>query len=459
MGNPFVVAKFGGTSVKDFEAIERSANIVLSQPNTRVVVVSAQAGVTNRLVQIAKASLSASPVESLIQEIRDIVEPILNQLDQADCTDKVTRFLDDLNILANMLSRAYSQQLSDELLSFGERISSQLMVAMLKRLGANSEFVSSTDLIRTDSNYGYAKPQIESTQSQVEQNLVPLLESNIVVTEGFLGANREGVRTTLGRGGSDYSAAILAEALEAQALMIWTDVAGIYETDPRIVPSAKPIELISFNEAAELATFGAKVLHPASLWPAVRQNIDVFVGSSRNPEQKGTWIKASVEGEVPIVRALALRQNQTLLTVKSLQMLHAQGFLANIFSILAKHEISVDLVTTSEVSVALTLDSTASQSLGDALLTDEVIKELEGIGNTRVTVETGLSLVGVIGNGLDGRSGIGAQLFTSLDDINIRLICHGASSNNVCFLVDEAQAADAIASVYHTFFEKAEVLS
>ena len=192
------------------------------------------------------------------------------------------------------------------------------------------------------------------------------------MTQGFIGSDEAGQTTTLGRGGSDYSAALLAEALKASAVEIWTDVAGIYTTDPRLAPNAHPIAEISFNEAAEMATFGAKVLHPATILPAVRQQIQVFVGSSKEPEKGGTWIRHQVE-DAPVFRAVALRRDQTLLNLHSLQMLHAQGFLAETFATLARHKISVDLITTSEVNVSLTLDKTGSDSSGQGLLSEALL--------------------------------------------------------------------------------------
>ena len=225
---------------------------------------------------------------------------------------------------------------------------------------------------------------------------------------------------------------------------------GIYTTDPRLVKEAHVIPEITFSEAAEMATFGAKVLHPATIFPAVRRNIPVFVGSSRDPESGGTWVRSQTSTK-PTFRAVALRRDQILLTLKSPNMIGACGFLANIFSILAKYGISVDLITTSEVSVAITLDHTGSQSSGKSVLSDRLLAELKSICSVRVTEN--LALIALIGNGMSQVSGTGAAVFSSIMNVNIRMICYGASSHNLCFLVDQDQAEQAIAELHHHLLE------
>ena len=222
---------------------------------------------------------------------------------------------------------------------------------------------------------------------------------------------------------------------------------GIFTTDPRITDQARAIKEISFGEAAEMATFGAKILHPATLIPAMRCNIPVFVGSSKEPEKGGTQIKQKVESN-PTYRSIALRREQTLVTVKSPAMLHASGFLAKVFTVLAKHELSVDLITTSEISVALTFDNPSGST--QSLITNTVVAELEQL--CEVSVEHGLSLVAVIGNGLTCAKGIGQSIFETINDINIRLICHGASANNICFLVAEADANSVVEKLHNSLF-------
>jgi aspartate kinase len=301
--------------------------------------------------------------------------------------------------------------------------------------------------MKTNSLYGKAVVNVEQLREQTKAVLETKLASKVIVTQGFIGQDALGKTTTLGRGGSDYSAALLAEALNAEKLAIWTDVVGIFTTDPRITSHARPIDEISFGEAAEMATFGAKILHPATLIPAMRHNIPVFVGSSKEPDKGGTLIKQQVKSN-PTYRSIALRREQTLVTVKSPAMLHASGFLAEVFAILAKHALSVDLITTSEISVALTFDNPTGST--QAVITGAVVQELEQL--CEVTVEHGLSLVAVIGNKLDSTSGIGRRIFKNIDDVNVRMICHGASSNNLCFLVDEVDANKVVEKLHDTLF-------
>jgi aspartate kinase len=277
--------------------------------------------------------------------------------------------------------------------------------------------------------------------------LYPLLNEQVIVTQGFIGCDELGNTTTLGRGGSDYSAALLAEAVQASNLSIWTDVVGIFTTDPRITDQARSINEISFGEAAEMATFGAKILHPATLIPAMRQDSPVFVGSSKEPEAGGTRIQRQVDSN-PTYRSIALRREQTLVTVKSPQMLHASGFLAKVFTVLAKHQLSVDLITTSEISVALTFDNPHGST--QALLTKAVVEELEQL--CEVSVEHGLSLIAVIGNKIHGTKGVGSSIFDKVNDFNIRMICHGASNHNLCFLVPEEDANQVVERLHDTLF-------
>jgi aspartate kinase len=347
----------------------------------------------------------------------------------------------------------YNRSLTDELLSYGERISARLFACVLSEHGLPAKYQDARTLIKTNDTFGKAEILLQETTKQIVELVLPSCTNHIVVTEGFIGSTLQNITTTLGRGGSDYSAAILAEAMQAAALQIWTDVSGIYTVDPRLVPHAKPIDNMCFAEAAELAQFGAKVLHPATLWPAIRKNIPVFVGSSLNPQEQGTWIRANDhdQTDVSLIRAITLRRHQSLLTIHSLEMLHTHGFLAKIFSVLALHELSVDLVTTSEVSVALTLNH--SESGPDDLLTPIILAELKAIGNVSLTVNKNLCLIALVGNHLHMMSGISGRVFKTLSSFNIRLICHGASPHNLCFLVNEGDAHAVIQAMHSEFFE------
>nr|WP_100913582.1 lysine-sensitive aspartokinase 3 [Pseudoalteromonas spongiae] len=440
------VAKFGGTSVADYDAMVRCAEIVISNPSTRLVAVSASSGVTNHLVSLANDDLTDVARQEHIDAVVAIQHKITEKLTLDD--DITEGFLATLEAFKTFaLQNEFDDKASDELLSFGERLSSYLFTQVLRSLGAQSLRFDVREVLATNSHFGKAEPNVERTRELAQANLLPLLSENIVVTQGFIGANSQGDTTTLGRGGSDYSAALLAEAVDAKAVYIWTDVVGIFSTDPRLCAKAAPIAKLSFDEAAEMATFGAKVLHPATILPASRSGISVFVGSSKAPEQGGTWIEKE-KSEQAGIRAVTQRKNQILLTVKSPEMLLASGFLARVFTILAKYNISVDLVTTSEISVALTLDNAPNASRPE--LEQACLDELSEF--CHVTVENNLTLVALIGSEIQLRHGE-INLMGVLSDFNIRLICHGASKHNLCFLVEQTESDNVVQAIHSRLLE------
>ena len=435
----FVVAKFGGTSVADYAAMNRSADVVLADPNTRLVVLSASAGVTNLLVSLSEG-LEATERFVKLDALRKIQFDILERLQNPNVIrEEVERLLENT-----------STALTDELVSHGELMSTLLFVEIMRERNIQAQWFDVRKVMRTSDRFGRAEPDVEALAELTNQQLAPRLDEGIVITQGFIGSEAKGRTTTLGRGGSDYTAALLGEALHATRVDIWTDVPGIYTTDPRVVSAAKRIDVIAFEEAAEMATFGAKVLHPATLLPAVRSDIPVFVGSSKDPKAGGTLVCKKTENP-PLFRALALRRKQTLVTLHSHNMLHSRGFLAEVFGILARHNISVDLITTSEVSIALTLDTTGSTSTGDTLLTQSLLIELSEL--CRVEVEEDLALVAIIGNKLSRACGVGKEVFGVLDPFSIRMICYGASSYNLCFLVPADQAEQVVQKLHQNLFE------
>ncbi|HFV9240981.1 lysine-sensitive aspartokinase 3 [Enterobacter mori] len=446
----FVVAKFGGTSVADYDAMNRSADVVLADPNTRLVVLSASAGVTNLLVSLSEG-LEATERFVKLDALRKIQFDILERLQNPNVIrEEVERLLENITTLAEAASLATSTALTDELVSHGELMSTLLFVEIMRERNVQAQWFDVRKIMRTSDRFGRAEPDVEALAELTNQQLAPRLAEGMVITQGFIGSEAKGRTTTLGRGGSDYTAALLGEALHATRVDIWTDVPGIYTTDPRVVSAAKRIDVIAFEEAAEMATFGAKVLHPATLLPAVRSDIPVFVGSSKDPKAGGTLVCKKTENP-PLFRALALRRKQTLVTLHSHNMLHSRGFLAEVFGILARHNISVDLITTSEVSIALTLDTTGSTSTGDTLLTQSLLIELSEL--CRVEVEEDLALVAIIGNKLSRACGVGKEVFGVLDPFSIRMICYGASSYNLCFLVPAEQAEQVVQKLHQNLFE------
>lgn len=450
------VAKFGGTSVANYASIGNCASIVLNNPNTRVMVVSAAAGVTNHLVLLANTPLTSKQITDIVENICQIECAILNDLTEPnEVKDKLFGLLDELEAYARHEEINYRDDIKDALVSMGERMSSLLCAAVLREKGVNAINFDVRKVLRTDSRFTSATPDIASIRLLSQQLLLPELAvqnsdagKRVVVTQGFVGADEQGRTTTLGRGGSDFTAALLAEALSAKTCEIWTDVIGVYTTDPRITDKARPLPELSFEEAAEMATFGAKVLHPATMEPAVRSDIQVFVGSSKEPEKGGTWIKRNCDHE-PAFRAVTRRKDQVLVTVKTPKMMYAQGFLERVFHIIAKHQLSVDLVTTSEISVSFTLDNPPN-SISEKMNTETLV-ELSNICD--VTVERDLDTVTVVGNNMHSEAGVSSRIFSAIGDFNLRMICFGANVHNLSFVVSAEQSEDVVKVLHKALFE------
>ncbi len=447
------VAKFGGTSMADANAIRRSASIAIER-NADLVVVSATAGTTNTLIEISRLAVSGQwpNAKSHLDAMRERHEHVASELNcPNDTREELRQLLIEADTIAHgiFLLRECSPRAYDRLLSIGERMSSLLCAAALREI-AGARPVENVDVrrvLRTDDQFGKAMPLTDEIP-KLSASIFPHLGQTIYVTQGFVGGTESGETTTLGRGGSDFSATLLGAAIGASVVEIWTDVAGIATTDPRLCPDARPIAEMTFQEAAELAAFGAKVLHPTTLAPAIRAGIEVFVGSSFEPEQPGTWIRTKTV-DSPLVRAMTLKKDQSLLTLTTPRMSHVHGFLYSIFKIFNDHKISVDSITTSEISVALTVDDAT-------LLNKSLFTELNRFAELRV--EEHLTLVSLIGNNINHTPGLGRMIFDTLapdheSSINVRMICLGASKHNFCFLVNENEAPEAVRRLHRTFIE------
>jgi aspartate kinase len=443
------IAKFGGTSVADYSTMSLCANIIATNPSTRVVVVSASAGVTNILVELAHSGLTQNQIAQHISAIREIEFSILKDLGEPlEVQDKLKALLDSLQDLAYHEELLHRGDLKDALLSHGERMASLLFAEVLNKRGVKAQNFDVRKVLKTNSVFGQATPQLEPIAKAAKSLMAPDLTDSVLVTQGFIGADEQGNTTTLGRGGSDFTAALLAEALGAQSCEIWTDVIGVYTTDPRITEAARPLPELSFEEAAEMATFGAKVLHPATMEPALRKNIRVFVGSSREPEKGGTWIVRDCESE-PSYRAITRRKEQVMVTVKTPKMMYAQGFLQKVFTIIAAHKLSVDLVTTSEISVSFTLDNPPNSVL--ERLNQETLEELSQICD--VLVEENYDLVTVVGNNMHSAAGVSSKIFAAIADYNLRMICYGANPHNMSFLVSDSDSTGVVKALHSSLFE------
>lgn len=449
--NKLIVSKFGGTSMANAECMRRSAAVAKSR-GSKIIVVSATSGTTNQLIELSKVAATGDWEKSLqiLTEIRKKHLMIAEDLKvSANILNDLTDLLDRLDTLAQGISMLMecSKRAFDRLQSYGERLSSTLMVKAVSDCWEGQRNVSFFDIrevILTDSYFGRATPNLDEIKKRAAHFWPHIKEDEVVyVTQGFIGQNEKGQTTTLGRGGSDYSAALIGEAVDADCIEIWTDVAGISTTDPRIHKNARAIDEITFQEASEMAVFGAKVLHPTTLTPAMRKDIPVFVGSSFSPEEKGTWIYKRTEAKPPI-RAIALKKDQCLLTLKNPRMMNAYGFLARIFDVFEAHKVSVDSVTTSEISVAMTVDNSALENR-------ELFEALELLGE--VMVEEGFSLVSLIGNQINHTAGLGKHIFSSISDINVRMICLGASKHNLCLLVAENEGNSVVQKLHETLIE------
>lgn len=450
--NTLVVSKFGGTSMGNAACMLRSANVALKQ-GSKMVVVSATSGTTNDLIELARTAEKSSweKAQVIVKKIKTKHHKIAQDLElDKDALLKMDEMLSELESMSRgiHLLKDCSLKAMDSMQSFGERLSSILFTQAMtlalnsKNLTAKSKWLDVREVLITDHQFGKARPMTQEIENACADKLGAIRHEDVIyITQGFIGSTEDGMTTTLGRGGSDYSAAILAEGIKADILEIWTDVAGIATTDPRICPDAKSIPEISFKEASELATFGAKILHPATLMPAIRSQIPVFVGSSFGADLGGTWIKKDVE-HTPLVRAMAIRKKQVLVTISTPEMLYSHGFLFQVFKIFNDHKVSIDAITTSEISVSMTLDDSA-------LLNKSLIKDLEELA--LVQVEEDLSLISLIGNNINHTPGLAKKIFDSISDINVRMICLGASKHNFCFIVDGAQGEEAIKRLHNTF--------
>ncbi len=451
-----VVMKFGGTSVEDPVAIGRTAAIVagrVAAGKSPAVVVSAMAKVTDQLLRAGAAAAQGDRTGALAicsrlrSRHRDTAIELVK--DQADCStllDFIDQKFDSLDEVLRGLSAILelTPRISDLIVSYGERISSRIVAAAFRERGINAVHVDARDIIITDSQFQKAVPQDDLIEKRAAEKLLPLFEQGQVpVMGGFIGSNDAGITTTLGRGGSDFTGALIGGAITAEAIEIWTDVDGIMTTDPRVCPDALRVKVISFEEAAELAYFGAKVLHPATILPAVKKNIPVLVLNSRNPSCEGTRIISLAPHCQSPFKSIAVKKRLSIIDVVASRMLMTHGYLRQIFEVFDKHKCAVDMVSTSEVSVSLTVDS------NEAL--PAIAADLSKLAD--VKYEGKKALICLVGEDIRGQNGIAAQVFSAVKHVNVRMISQGASEINMSFMVEEEDAEEAIRSLHAAFFQ------
>ncbi len=446
--------KFGGTSVEDAEAMKRTAGIVRGRRERgleAVVVVSAMAKVTDLLLSAAAAAGRGDKAGALaigarlrhrhIDTSTVLLEPerftrlqvTLHQ--EFDALDDLLRGIASVGEL--------TPRTNDLVLSFGERLSSRIIAEAFEEQRLQGAHVDARSCIVTDASYGKAVPQESAIEARLAAIVLPLIDAGKTpVIGGFIGATAEGITTTLGRGGSDYTAALVGGGMHAGAIEIWTDVNGIMTTDPRICPDALRVKTISFEEAAELAYFGAKVLHPATILPAVQKSIPVWVLNSRNPQNEGTKITAMAAKCASPFKSIAAKKKLTIIDVVASRMLMSHGYLKAVFDVFDKYKCVIDMVSTSEVSISVSVDS--NQQL------PEICAELAKIAD--VKMEGHKALVCLVGEDIRGHSGIAAQVFSAISHVNVRMISQGASEINMSFMIDEEDVEEAVQSLHEHFF-------
>ena len=419
-----IVLKFGGTSVGSVENFRKVARIVSSVEGSKIVVLSAMSGVTNTLVAISKFLYSgeAARAQGLIEELNDKYNRVLEELLETEALrERARQLLDDhLDLLLRISSEPFTAVQERIVLAQGELISTNLFHLYLEESGHDNRLLNALDFMRTDPN---GEPQLDFIAKQLGRSLENLGSNATCITQGFICRNSEGQIANLKRGGSDYSASLIGAALEADQIQIWTDIDGMHNNDPRYVEKTHSVAEMSFDEAAELAYFGAKILHPQSIIPAREKNIPVLLKNTFRPEAAGTLIHQGAP--VRDIRAIAAKDDITAIKIKSYRMLMAYGFLKKVFEVFEKHKTSIDMITTSEVAVSLTIDDTTHLS--------EIKRGLQGFGT--IEVDSELSIICIAGDIAQNKKGITAAIFGSLRDIPIRMISYGGSNYNLSFLV------------------------
>ncbi len=438
-----IVMKFGGTSVESAEAIERVSGIVKCRVDRRpIVVVSAMGKTTNRLLKIANLAVSGQRDQALA-ELLALRDYHLRESGMERTVDEhfqeLSELVKGLAVLGELTPRSI-----DAISSFGERLSSLIVTNIFKHHGVSAVHLDSRKMIVTDHRHTQAVPLLEATYARLAAAVPPLAKQHVVVMGGFIASTEDGVTTTLGRGGSDFTASIVGAGIGAEEIQIWTDVDGMLTADPNMVPNAHRLRVISFSEAAEMAYFGAKVLHPATVMPAIERNIPVLILNSRRPQVEGTRIQSEPVACKNVVKSIACKANVIVLNIRSTRMFMAHGFMRRIFEIFERYETSVDMVATSEVSVSLTLDQ---RERVDAIVAD--LREF-----AEVSVDQNDAIICIVGENIRYTPGVAARVFNALGNINVRMLSQGASALNLGFVVAGNDLSAAVQALHSEFFNE-----
>ena len=445
-----IVMKFGGSSLATGAALSRVAGIV-AHHRTRhpVVVVSAIGKTTDRLVSVVErasggeAGAAARAVRELAGDLRSVVAPVLSGT--AALERLLEQHVDELSDLVSALASDATRraELADAVLSHGERISSVVMTWLLRERGLDAVHVDARDVIVTDDRFTGAAPRLDQTYARLRGGVRPLADAGrVAVLGGFIGRTEDGRGSTLGRGGSDYTASLVGAGVGAAEIQIWTDVDGVMTADPSVVPDARPVRHLSFAEASELAYFGARVLHPSTMLPAIEHDIPVRVLNSSRPEGEGTLIESRGRPAASPVKSIACKKGITVIDIRSTRMLMAHGFLAAIFAVFDRHATAVDVVSTSEVGVSLTIDRV------------ERLREIEAaLGDIAAVSHDGRqAIVSLVGDAIRETPGVAATVFGALRPVNVRMISQGSSRTNLSLVVHEDDLPVAIAALHAELF-------
>ena len=427
------VMKFGGTSLGSPLRMKEVAKLITADVDSKIVVLSALSGTTNALVEISTTlaignkSEAKQQIDALEQHYQSFIELLLNT-DEAKIKAKQL-IAEHFEFLTIILKISFSEALNKDILAQGELLSTKLFSIYLAEQNIHHVLLPALDFMTIDS---YDEPQIGTIKVKLAQLMQRNKDTNIFVTQGYISRNAKGEVDNLKRGGSDYSASLIAAAVNASVCEIWTDIDGMHNNDPRVVDKTLPIEQLSFEEAAELAYFGAKILHPASIWPAQYYNVPVRLLNTMDPSAKGTLI-AEQAGSVG-VKAVAAKDGITAIKIKSSRMLLAYGFLRKVFEVFEKYRTSIDMITTSEVAVSVTVDN-------DIFLAD-ILKELELFGT--VEVDTNQTIVSIVGNEITETKEVMRKLFESVSTIPVRMVSYGGSKHNISLLIPRSYKEEAL---------------
>ena len=432
--------------------MERVCAIVARAREQRpIVIVSAIGDTTDQLVEALERAAAGDEARALtiLSRLRRETSRLVTEF-FGDAAPGVEGEIAPLFEELSRMARAVAVLLSvppagrDHFLAHGEMASARLVFRALAARSLPAVAVDSREILVTDDRFGRAQPDFDETERRVSARLRPVCaRGEIPVAAGYIGANHAGATTTLGRGGSDYTATLFAAAVDAEAVEIWTDVNGMMTADPRVVPAARPIETISFEEASELAYFGARVLHPLTLAPAIEKGIPIRVKNSLSPDFPGTEIRASTGSTGDRVRSIAFKKGIATVDIVTSRMLMASGFLRTLFEVFARYETPVDMVSTSEISVSVTVD--------DLSHLPEIRRELERLASVEVGRDR--AIVCLVGSDIKFTPGIAARIFRTIEDLNVLMISQGASRRNVSFVVEERDVEEVVRRLHAEFFE------